>query len=212
MINKPIVSFLLLLSSPCDSVFGLNLRRDIHQQQLDDDSMLLQTSSELNLEASAQSQLQARLQELIEDEQLIDLSQFNREDQFDNLLELDDHQACKATDPKSAFIWKNYLQTDSDVGQQPYQYNEADNSIRLQDGVLRASARKAEELLLGRLRKQQSLAQTINENEDFKLQMTLELKKLEQVLNKRTEQMTKMRYIQKNIADANTAIDDLKQE
>ena len=212
MINKPIISFLLLLSSPCDSVFGLNLRRDIHQQQLDDDSMLLQTSSELNLEASAQSQLQARLQELIEDEQLIDLSQFNREDQFDNLLELDDHQACKATDPKSAFIWKNYLQTDSDVGQQSYQYNEADNSIRLQDGVLRASARKAEELLLGRLRKQQSLAQTINENEDFKLQMTLELKKLEQVLNKRTEQMTKMRYIQKNIADANTAIDDLKQE
>ena len=212
MINKPIVSFLLLLSSPCDNVFGLNLRRDIHQQQLDDDSMLLQTSSELNLEASAQSQLQARLQELIEDEQLIDLSQFNREDQFDNLLELDDHQACKAPDPKSAFIWKNYLQTDSDVGQQSYQYNEADNSIRLQEGVLRASARKAEELLLSRLRKQQSLAQTINENEDFKLEMTLELKKLEQVLNKRTEQMTKMRYIQKNIADANTAIDDLKQE
>jgi len=31
------------------------------------------------------------------------------------------------------------------------------------------------------------LAQTINENEDFKLQMTLELKKLEQVLDKRTE-------------------------
>lgn len=42
---------------------------------------------------------------------------------------------------------------------------------------------------MDRLRKQQALAQTINENEDFKLQMTLELKKLEQVLDKRTEQI-----------------------
>lgn len=149
--------------------------------------MLLQTSSEIDASASAQSQLQARLQELIEDEQLIDLSQFNREDRYDNLLELDGHKACKAEDDRSAFIWKNYLQTDSDVGQQSYQYDEADHTIRLQEGALKAGARKAEELLLDRLRKQQALAQTINENEDFKLQMTLELKKLEQVLDKRTE-------------------------
>ena len=154
MLNKPLLLCLLLLASPSGSAVGLNLGRDIHQQQAVDDTMLLQTSSELDASASAQSQLQARLQELIEDEQLIDLSQFNREDQFDNLLELDGHKACKAEDDRSAFIWKNYLQTDSDVGQQSYQYDEADHTIRLQEGALKAGARKAEELLLGRLRKQ----------------------------------------------------------
>jgi len=44
---------------------------------------------------------------------------------------------------KSDFIWKNYLQTESDVGEQSYVYDEAEHTIRLQDSALKAGAQKA---------------------------------------------------------------------
>jgi len=61
------------------------------------------------------------------------------------------------------------------------------------------------------------LAQTINENEEFKNQMTAELERLEKVLDKhtaaiKTEHVKKMKFIQKKVADTSLAIDDLKQE
>lgn len=72
--------------------------------------LLVGSTTALNLgsaaEASAQLQLQMRLQELVEDEQLIDISQFNKEEEFNMLLETD--RDCEETG------WKSYLQ----VGQQ----------------------------------------------------------------------------------------------
>ena len=74
------------------------------------------------------------------------MTQFNREDQFESLLEHEDLKSCKATGHKHDFIWKNYLQTESEINQS-YEYNEEDKSIKLKDSYMKENARKAEELL-----------------------------------------------------------------
>jgi hypothetical protein len=61
---------------------------------------------------------------------------------------------------KNDFLWRNYLQTESDINQS-YELNDDDKSIKLKDSFLKAHARKAEEIFLKKLQKRQSMAQMI---------------------------------------------------
>ena len=105
-------------------------------------------------QASAQAQAQLALQELLEDDMLVDLGNYDQEEQLDADVESKFAQIgngqnhCKARN-KMQFIWSNYLQTESLI----YGYDEEASTIQLKASVMEANAKKAELIFKERMKK-----------------------------------------------------------